>query len=193
MPGGSKKAADAALIVQLAAGISPAGAAQFAGVSEATAYRRLASPAFRQRVEKARADFWERALGVMSKGAAESAIVLRRLLRSDDGRLKLQAAKALLETGMKIREVVGLSQQIEELQTEIERLKRERGTGNGWDCSGLAASLADIGAMADGMGRRDAELPMDEPPSGDKAEDDVKPLFDPDGDIDSDVKPLFDS
>ena len=122
MPGGSKKAADAALVTYLAAGVSPAGAAKLAGVSEATAYRRLANPDFRQRVQKARSDFWDRALGVMSKGAAESAIVLRKLLRSDDGRIKLQAAKVLLEQGMKVREVVDLAQQVEELQQTIEEL-----------------------------------------------------------------------
>jgi hypothetical protein len=80
MPGGSKKAADAALVVHLASGVSPAGAAKLAGVSEATCYRRLADPTFRQRVDTARASFWERALGILSKGAAESATVLRRLL-----------------------------------------------------------------------------------------------------------------
>jgi len=74
MPGGSKKAADAALIAHLAAGVSPAGAAKLAGVSEATAYRRLANPDFRQRVEKARSDFWERARGVMSKGLPTSVV-----------------------------------------------------------------------------------------------------------------------
>ena len=116
MPGGSKKAADAALVTHLAAGVSPAGAAKLAGVSEATAYRRLAHPAFRQRVEKARSDFWDRALGVMSKGVAESAIVLRKLLRSDDGRIKLQAAKVLLEQGMKVRELVDLEQRLAELE-----------------------------------------------------------------------------
>ncbi|HEY7326980.1 MAG TPA: hypothetical protein VH592_05045 [Gemmataceae bacterium] len=74
MPGGSKKAVDAVLVAHLDSGVSPAGAAKLAGISEATAYRRLANPAFRQCVEKARSDFWDWTLGVMSKGAAESAI-----------------------------------------------------------------------------------------------------------------------
>ena len=117
MPGGSKKAADAALIVHLASGVSPAGAAKLAGVSEATCYRRLADPAFRQRVEAARSSFWERALGILSKGAAESATVLRRLLRSDDGRLKLQAAKVLLDQGIKVRDQVDLEQRLAALET----------------------------------------------------------------------------
>jgi hypothetical protein len=113
---GSKKAADAALIAHLAAGVSPSGAAKLAGVSEATAYRRLADPAFRQRVEKVRADFWERAMGIMSKGAAESATVLRKLLRSEDGRLRLQAARILLEQGTKVRELVNVEQRLAKLE-----------------------------------------------------------------------------
>src|SRR5262249_13274126 len=116
MPGGSKKAADAALVTHLAIGVSPAGAARLAGVSEATAYRRLANPAFRQRVEKARADFWDRAAGIMSKAAAEAAIVLRKLLRSDDGRLKLQAARTLLEQGVRVKDLIDFEQRLAALE-----------------------------------------------------------------------------
>jgi hypothetical protein len=122
MPGGSKKAADAALVVHLASGVSPAAAAKLAGVSEATCYRRLADPSFRQRVEAARSAFWARALGILSRGAAESATVLRRLLRSDDGRLKLQAAKVLLEQGIKVRDVVEIAQRL----AALEKLAEER-------------------------------------------------------------------
>lgn len=58
----------------------------------------------------------------MSKAAVESAVVLRRLLRSEDGRLKLQAAKILLEQGVKVRDLVDVAQRVEEL----ERLAQER-------------------------------------------------------------------
>jgi hypothetical protein len=119
MPGGSKKAADSALVVHLASGVSPAGAAKLAGVSEATCYRRLADPNFRQRVEAARATFWERALGILSKGAAESATVLRRLLRSEDGRIKLQAAKVLLDQGIKVRDQVDIEQRLAALEGRL--------------------------------------------------------------------------
>ena len=128
MPGGSKKAADAALIVHLASGVSPAGAAKLAGVSEATCYRRLADPTFRQRVEAARSSFWERALGILSKGAAESATVLRRLLRSEDGRIKLQAAKVLLDQGIKVRDQVDIEQRLANLEEAAEAARqREKG------------------------------------------------------------------
>jgi hypothetical protein len=116
MPGGSKKAADAALIAHLAAGVSPAGAAKLAGVSEATTYRRLANPTFRQRVEDARAELWKRAMAVLSKSAVEGAIVLRRLLRSDDSKIRLQAAKIVLEQGIKVQDMVEIAQRVAALE-----------------------------------------------------------------------------
>ena len=126
MPGGSKKAADTALIVHLASGISPAAAARLAGISEATCYRRLADDAFRQRVEAARSSFWERALGTLSKGAAESATVLRKLLRCEDDRLQLQAAKILLEQGIKVRDQVDIAQRIAALEKLAQQRKDQR-------------------------------------------------------------------
>lgn len=123
MPGGNKKAADAALIAHLAAGVSPAGAAQLAGVSEATAYRRLANPVFRQRVEDARAELWKRAMAVLSKSAVEGAIVLRRLLRSDDAKVRLQAAKIVLEQGMKVRDQVDIAQRVADLEKTLAETK----------------------------------------------------------------------
>jgi hypothetical protein len=110
------------LIVHLASGISPAAAARLAGISEATCYRRLADDAFRQRVEAARSSFWERALGTLSKGAAESATVLRKLLRSEDGRIQLQAAKIVLEQGIKVRDQVDIAQRI----AALEKLAQQR-------------------------------------------------------------------
>ena len=123
MPGGSKKAADAALIAHLAAGVSPAGAAKLAGVSEATTYRRLANPTFRQRVEDARAELWKRAMAVLSKSAVEGAIVLRRLLRSDDSKIRLQAAKIVLEQGIKVRDMVDIAQRVAALEKIAEARK----------------------------------------------------------------------
>jgi transposase len=116
MPGGNKRSADAALIAHLAAGVSPAGAAKLAGVSEATAYRRLATPAFRQRVEDARAELWKRAMSVLSKSAVEGAIVLRRLLRSDDAKIRLAAAKIVLEQGLRVRDQVELAGRVAVLE-----------------------------------------------------------------------------
>jgi hypothetical protein len=122
MPGGRKKAADAVLITHLAAGVSPEGAAELAGVSRATVYRRLADPAFHTRVANARAELWKRAAAVLSKSAVEGALVLRRLLRSDDARIRMQAAKIVLDQGIKVRDQVDLAQRV----AALEKLTQER-------------------------------------------------------------------
>jgi hypothetical protein len=51
---GGRKNADSALIAGLSAGMTVLDAAQCAGISETTAYRRLREPDFRQRVAEAR-------------------------------------------------------------------------------------------------------------------------------------------
>jgi hypothetical protein len=126
MPGGPKHGKDAILVLHLAAGVSVEGAAKIAGMAASTAYRRLANPAFRQRVEKARADFWDRAAGVMSKAAAEAAIVLRKLLRSEDGRLKLQAARTLLEQGVRVKDLIDFEQRLATLERAAAEQRTER-------------------------------------------------------------------
>jgi transposase len=119
MPGGKRNAKDTELVGHLAAGLSPAHAAKRAGVSRATVYRRLADPAFRQRVEEARAELWKRAAAVLSKSAVEGAVVLRRLLRSADEKVKLQAAKIVLEQGVRVRDHVELAQRLAALEDQI--------------------------------------------------------------------------
>ncbi len=125
MPGGSKRAADPILIAHLAAGVSPGGAAKLAGVSEATVYRRLADPVFRHRVEDARAELWKRAMSVLSKSAVEGAIVLRRLLRNDDAKIRLQAAKIVLEQVIKVRDQVDIAQRVAALE-ELAQQQKDR-------------------------------------------------------------------
>lgn len=127
MPGGRKKAADAALITHLAAGVSPDGAAQLAGVSRSTVFRRLKDAAFLQRVEDARAELWKRAMAVLSKSAVEGAIVLRRLLRNEDSKVRLQAAKIVLEQGVRVRDQVELACRLAELQKQLDEIQETRG------------------------------------------------------------------
>jgi hypothetical protein len=117
-----RSAADDALVTALASGATVAAAAQLADVGERTVYRRLRDPDFRARVERARADLVERALGHLAQGAAEAAITLRNLLAAPDDRVKRGAARAVLELGSKLRETVELSGQVEELRRQVEEL-----------------------------------------------------------------------
>lgn len=118
---------DDALIRHLAAGSTVESAARRAGVSRATAHRRLTDPAFRQRVEETRAELWKRAMSVLSKASVESAAVLRRLLRSADEKTRMQTAKIVLEQGSKLRDQIELAQRLAAIE---ENLNARKGQGN---------------------------------------------------------------
>jgi hypothetical protein len=112
---------DVALAAALAAGKTVADAAAAAHVSERTAYRRLADPGFRCRVTELRAGMVERALGRTADGMASAARTLRRLLRSDSDSVRLGAARALLELGVKLRETVDLEQRLAALEAAAQQ------------------------------------------------------------------------
>ena len=62
-------------------------------------------------------------MAVLSKSAVEGAIVLRRLLRSDDSKIRLQAAKIVLEQGIKVRDMVEIAQRVAALEKIAEARK----------------------------------------------------------------------
>lgn len=114
-----RRKGDAALLLALAAGQTVRDAAQLAGVSEKTAARRLADPAFRRRMAALRAEMVARALGRMAEGMADAADTLRRLLTADADTIKLGAARSLLELGSKLRESVELEERLQTLEKRL--------------------------------------------------------------------------
>ena len=118
-----RKSADDALVATLAGGVTVQAAAQRCGVSERTIFRRLQDSGFKQRIANARAGMLERALGQLSTGAAEAAVVLRKLLRSKADSIRLQAARTILELGNRLRENVEQEHRLRALE---ERLLAER-------------------------------------------------------------------
>jgi HEAT repeat protein len=57
-----------------------------------------------------------RCLGRMADGMAEAAEVLRQLLNARSESVRLGAARALLELGLKVRDAVELGQRVEALE-----------------------------------------------------------------------------
>jgi hypothetical protein len=95
------------------------------GLSERTATRRWGDPAFRRRVAELRGEMVARSLGRMADGMAEAADVLRALL--DAGTppaVRLGAARALLELGVKLRESVELEERLRTLEENAAREDR---------------------------------------------------------------------
>jgi hypothetical protein len=116
MAAGGRKNADDALAIALASGLTVEDAARQAGLSERTAYRRLAVPGYRQRVAEARGEMVARALGRLADGMTAAADTLRQLLAASGDNVKLGAARALLELGVKLRESVELERRLADLE-----------------------------------------------------------------------------
>jgi HEAT repeat protein len=107
-----RRNADEALALALATGQTLRAAAEATGIGERTATRRWADPAFRHRVAELRGEMVQRALGCMADGMGEAADKLRQLLTAESESVRLGAARALLELGVKLRESVELEQRL---------------------------------------------------------------------------------
>ena len=122
---GDRKNGGVRLVVALARGDTVAAAATTAGVSEATAYRRLREPEFRTHLNEARSAMVERAVARLADAATAAADTLRVLLSSDSDFAKLAAARSILELGVKLREHQDLGERVAALESRLE--PREEG------------------------------------------------------------------
>ena len=123
MARGRRRKADAALVLALACGASPENAAQKAGVSERTAYRRLADPAFRAQVGEARADMVRRAAGMSTAASLASMKTLTALQESATSEaVRLGAARAVIELSCKLRESAELLERVVAVEGRLESL-----------------------------------------------------------------------
>ena len=90
---------DDRLFRALVSGCHVENAAVAAGVSERTAYRRLADPTFRKQLDDARQSLRESILARLADGGHDAIGVLTDLMHSsDDENVRLKAAKALLDS-----------------------------------------------------------------------------------------------
>ncbi len=103
----------------LAAGQTLRLAAEASGVAERTAARRWADPAFRRRVNELRSEMVQQSLGRLANGMTAAADKLRELLDAESESVRLGAARALLELGVKLRESVELEQRLADLEQHL--------------------------------------------------------------------------
>jgi hypothetical protein len=122
-----RQSADEALALAVAAGSTLRDAAGAAGVSERTATRRWADPAFRRRVAELRSDMAGRAAGRLAAAMSEAADTLRGLLAARSDSVRLAAARALMELGVKLGESVELERRVAALE-EADAARKERGS-----------------------------------------------------------------
>jgi hypothetical protein len=111
------------LLLALACGATVEAAARQAGVSESTAHRRLAEPEFRQQLQALRADMVQRTVGALMAAATEAVRTLLELLRtSAPFAVRLGAARAVLEMGLKLREVSDLEERLSAVEGQLAAL-----------------------------------------------------------------------
>jgi hypothetical protein len=117
---------DELLLGALSAGSPVEQAAETAGVSVRTAYRRLAEPGFARRLAQARDELISGALGELVECASEAVATLRALLQARDERVRLGAARSTLEQLLRLRETLTLSQRLAALERSLQAQTRRR-------------------------------------------------------------------
>jgi hypothetical protein len=120
-----KKNCDDSLILSLAAGGSIPYAAQAAGCSESTVRRRLSDPAFRARIGAMRGELIAAAVGRLAMLGRKAADKLNELLDDADNKIRLGAARSVLQFMLSGHEHELLAAQVGELQQQIDELTRD--------------------------------------------------------------------
>jgi hypothetical protein len=117
-----RKKNDDPLLLALACGATVDAAARQCGLSDRTVYRRLQEPAFKKRLDKVRADMVERSSGMLTAAAGEAVRTLLALLKdSAPPPVRLGAARAILEVGIKVRQLVEVEVRLAELEALVAR------------------------------------------------------------------------
>jgi hypothetical protein len=123
VPAGRRRKADTTLVVALACGSSAESAAQKAGVSVRTVYRRLADPSFCAEVKDARADMVHRTSSMLSATGMNAVKTLATLQESAASEaVRLGAARATIELGFKMRKSLQEEQWLASVEERLEAL-----------------------------------------------------------------------
>jgi hypothetical protein len=118
-PANGTAGSDDLLAVEIARGSDVVAAAAVAGMSERTAYRRLADPGFKRRVSELRGRMVDQASGLFADGLAGAARTEVKLTKSKDERVRLAAARQIVEHALAIRAHADLSARLAELESQL--------------------------------------------------------------------------
>ncbi|MGC3971109.1 MAG: hypothetical protein QM775_28365 [Pirellulales bacterium] len=108
------------LLISLACGSTIEAAASKAGLNKRTVHRRLEDPVFRQRLQEFRTSMVERASSMLGAAAMEAVKTLLSLMeRSIPHATRLGAARAILEVGIKMRDLIEVEQRLTALENSL--------------------------------------------------------------------------
>lgn len=104
----------------LAGGKSYTEAAQIAGVTVKTIMRRMSDDRYRRQVAAVRADMIDRAAGQLAEHAAAAVETLTGLLNGESEQVRLGAARAILDSSVRYRELTELNERLARLEELLE-------------------------------------------------------------------------
>jgi hypothetical protein len=108
------------LLLALACGATVEAAARQCGLTDRTVYRRLQDPDVQRRLREIRSDMVQRAAGTLTAATAEAVRTLLALQKeSAPAAVRLGAARAVIELGLKVREVADLEARIAALEDQL--------------------------------------------------------------------------
>jgi hypothetical protein len=115
------------LLLPLACGTTAEQAARQAGVNVRTVFRRLKNQEFRRQIQAMRADMVQRTSGTLTAAGGEAVKTMVELMRSPTpSAVRLAAARAIVELGMKVRETAELEQRLAELEERMAATSADR-------------------------------------------------------------------
>jgi hypothetical protein len=108
--------ADDVIATALAAGKPIAQAAKEGQVCTKTVRRRLDDPDFRRKVDRLKAEAVSQGVALLGRSVTGAAVELARLLKSDDEKIRLQAAKEIVGLTLKARQLTDLERRVDDLE-----------------------------------------------------------------------------
>jgi hypothetical protein len=120
-----KRNKDHQLLMALACGATAESAARQVNISESTVFRRLRNTEFSQQLQQTKSEMVQRTASMLTASGMESVKTLLELQKaSNTGPVRLGAARAVLEIGMRAREFAELEGRLamlEQLATQNAR------------------------------------------------------------------------
>jgi hypothetical protein len=135
MPKKISRAANDKLLLALACGATTEGAARQVGICERTVRRRLNDPHFARQLQTLRGEMLQRTADQLTAAGTEAVRTLLLLQQTpNSGTVRLGAARAVLEIGIKIREIAEFEARLVALEAaDAERRAQETSNGSsGW-------------------------------------------------------------
>jgi hypothetical protein len=120
MPDNFRKKSDTKLLLALACGAIVEQASRQCGLTPRTVYRRLADEDFRRQIQELRTEMVQRTAATLTAAGTESVRTLLSLQQPTVAApVRLGAARAVLELGVKLREVAELEQRLAALEGRL--------------------------------------------------------------------------